>query len=230
MRKELLTSVCALSLLVGASTAYAGAYGEPVQAEETPAAPPAPRAVVVQEEEIDYAAPGFYIGAGGAYGIELFAGHDARVDNSGGFHVRAGYRIIPNLAVEVLYENFLQFDSDPGSVDAWTTTVNAKGYILTGRYQPYVLLGLGYIAGNGSGGNPDGPGGVAPDVSLNPQHGASTDVANPGNGFLMRFGVGMDAYITEHLSMGPEIAYDLPFGGASNLDLIDISLGLRYKF
>lgn len=230
MRKELLMTVCAFSLLMGSTPAFAGAYGDAPEPEEAPVAPPAPPPAPVIEEEPDYAAPGFYIGAGGTYGIELFAGDDARVSNSGGFHVRAGYRIIPNLAVEALYQYYSEFDADPGQIDAWALTANAKAFMLTGRYQPYALIGVGYMAGNGSGGNPDGPGGVLPDVSANPAHGASTDVANPGNGFLMRFGLGLDAYITEHLSMGPEIAYNLPFGGASNLDLIDISLGLRYRF
>lgn len=222
MRKEILSSVCALSLLFGAGSALAGSYGDVEQPEEMPASPP-PAQIVEAETEIDYAAPGAYIGAGGIYAVELFSQGDRNstpvaynkdggdVDNSGGFYVEAGYRILPNLAVDARYSYYNEFDADPGQIDAWSLTANAKGYILTGRFQPYVLVGLGYLAGNGSGGN-------------------QAAVANPGDGFMMRFGGGFDGYITEHLSMGPEIAYVMPFGGASNLDMIEISAGLKYKF
>ena len=240
MRKEILTSVCALSLLFGASSAFAGAYGEPVEPEEAPAAPPAPPAVI-EEEEPDYARVGPYLGIGGVYAVEFFnennAEHavgsvlesdsvEADIDNSSGFHVLAGYRVHPNIAVEARYEHLFQFNVDGvdnydwdhqahGRVSAWNATANVKAFFLTGRWQPYAVLGLGYLEGDG----------FVRDKPHPEYHGSQTD-----GDFMMRFGLGMDACITEHIAIGPEIAYVLPFGDVEDFDFMTISAGLRYKF
>lgn len=218
MRKELLVSVCALALVVGANNAFAGAYGEPVEPEEAPAAPPAPPAVM-EEEEPDYARTGAYIGVGGNYAINNFDGLNPlngpttdSVDNSSGYFVRAGYRVHANVAVEARFEHFLGFETDPGPghLEGYAVTANVKGFILTGRYQPYVLFGMGYLDLN-SPGNDQGD-------------------AIAGDDFAMRFGGGLDGYVTENISMGPEVAYVLPTGDASDLDMVTISLGLNYRF
>lgn len=212
MKKGLITSVCALGLLVGASAVFAGGPGEAKEIEEGPAAPPP----VVAEPEapaVDYASNGFYLGAGGLYAIELFdnVGPGGGADNSSGFLVRGGYRLHPNAAVELLYENYHEFDTDPGHIAAWTLTGNVKAYFLTGRWQPYAVVGMGYFGGSSSNGNPAG-------------------AASSGDGFVIRAGAGMDAYITEHLSIGPELSYTAPFGSAEDLDSFRISGGLNYKF
>jgi opacity protein-like surface antigen len=210
MRKQFVSLVCGIALLGGATGAMAGAYGEEETAEETPAAvqaAPAPEPV----PEIDYARLAPYIGLGGLYSVELFNDAGARVDNSSGFHVRLGYRFHRNFSAEVLYENMTSYDMDPGHFNAWAATFNGKGFLLTGRFQPYGVMGLGFMNVNGSGGSP-------------------VTAANAGDGFIMRFGAGMDAYITEHLAMGPEVAYVLPFGHVDHFDMINVSLGIRYVF
>lgn len=209
MRKVYLPSVCALGLLIGASPAYAGTYGDTQEPIEGPAAAPAPPAVV-ETVETDYAATGPYLGVGGLYAIEFFSDGNARTDNSAGFHVRAGYRFMPNMSVELLYQYLNKFDVDPGHIDGWSLTANAKAYVLTGRIQPYALVGVGYINTGGSAGN----------------HPAA---ASTGDGTLMRFGIGMDVCLGEHWAIGPELAYDLPFGSAEDLDYMDVSIGVRYK-
>ena len=162
------------------------------------------------------AAPGPYIGVGGQYAIELFDDmENYTVGNSGGFQVNAGYRVIPNLAVEARYEHYNEFDLDTdGHMNGWSVTANAKAFALTGRFQPYALVGLGYLS-------------------------MEKDRMNPGStyesddaAFAMRFGGGMDAYITENISMGPEIAYVLPISADNidNLDFLTVGAGLRYTF
>ena len=215
MRKNLVMLIGAIALIGSATSARAGAYGEPERAEEAPA--PAPAVAMQAEEEVDYARVGPYVGIGGNYAIENFdatgVGNDG---NSPGFHVRAGYRVHPNVAIEGLYEYMSEFDEDsfPASrttnnYSAWAVTLNAKGYLLTGRWQPYLLYGLGYIDVNGH----------------NVQNNTGT-----GEGLDMRFGAGMDACLTENIAIGPEVAYVLPFGDAANFDMITVALGLRYKF
>jgi opacity protein-like surface antigen len=219
MRHNFVLLVGAVALIASATNARAGAYGETEQVEEKPAAAPA-AAMQYEEEAPDYAAVGPYLGIGGNYAIQNFQDHGpGNVGNSAGFHVRGGYRVHPYVAVEALYEYFSEFDNDGRAkfsnldqtdhYDGWAVTANVKGYMLTGRWQPYALLGLGYVDING--------------------HNV-VDKSGPGNGFEMRFGLGMDACITEHVAIGPEVAYVLPFDDANNMDLITVALGLRYKF
>jgi len=216
MRKNFVMVIGAMALIASATSARAGAYGDREQAEEAPA--PAPAVAAMQEvEEVDYARPGFYIGLGGNYAIEQFdatgIGNDG---NSTGLHARAGYRIVPNFAIEALYEWMSEFDEDsfPGiktknHYSAWAITLNAKGYLLTGRWQPYLVYGLGYIDVNGH----------------NVQNNTGT-----GEGLDMRFGIGMDANINENIAIGPEVAYVLPFQEAANFDMVTVALGIRFKF
>lgn len=219
MKKEIITLACAIGLFGSASAAFAGAYGDKIQPEESPAAAPAP--VVAAEPEIDYAATGAYLGLGGQYAIELFDKQALGAGNSSGFHVEAGYRFHPNVAAELRYENYTEFDTDEGQntefrgsghISGYSVTGNVKGFLLTGRFQPYVLMGLGYL-------------------NMDPDR--TGDSATGDNGaFAMRFGGGMEAHITENISMGPEIAYMLPISGdpIRNLDFLTVGAGLHYNF
>jgi opacity protein-like surface antigen len=212
MRNRILPSLCSLGFVLVAGTAIAGTYGEEIDAVETPAA--APATVEVTEETTDYARTGPYIGLGGNYAIELFDDNSvggARTGNSAGIHAKAGWRVHPNFAGELRYEWFNEFDLDPGHIDAWMITINGKGYILTGRVQPYGLVGLGLLHGDGSAGNFAG-------------------AAHPSNGFAMRFGGGLEVYATENLVLGPEFAYVLPTGSANDLDMFTVAFGLAWRF
>ncbi len=224
MRKNFVLLIGAVALVGSATHARAGAYGEAERAEEAPAS--APAAAMEVEDETDYAATGPYIGAGGMYAIENFdATGPGNEDNSPGFNVLVGYRITPHFAVEAMYEYFHEFDDDGRATaqrlanqpvthatdhyDGWATTINAKGYLWTGRWQPYGAFGLGYIDINGH----------------NVVRGSGA-----GQGVDVRLALGMDACVTEHIAIAPEIAYVLPFDGAQNFDIVALTLGLRYKF
>lgn len=214
MRREFLRSFGILSLVFSATTAFAGAYGEPIEPEEIPMPPP-PAPVVEAEPPIDYAANGAYLGLGGLYAIEFFGaegGTGGDADNAGGISVVAGYRFRPHFAAEIAYENYFKFDRSFNDIEAWSLSANLKTYILTGRWQPYALFGVGHLSA-GSDGN-----------SRTPNN------ANHGDGAVLRLGMGMDAYITEDWSVGPEMVYDWPFGGASDLDMMTLGVGARYKF
>src|SRR4029079_14142793 len=122
-------------------------------------------------------------------------------------------------AIEAVGEWFSEFDNDGRAqiarrlnqavphhtdhYDGWAATLNFKGYLLTGRYQPYIVVGLGYMEIDGHG---------VPDKS------------GPGGDFSTRYGIGMDACITEHIAIGPEVAYVLPFHDVNNMDLITVAL------
>jgi hypothetical protein len=46
----------------------------------------------------------------------------------------------------------------------------------------------------------------------------------------MRFGGGLDFYLTESIVVSGEISYLMPTGKLDNLDYYSIGLGLQYRF
>lgn len=216
MRKELLTSVCALSLVFGATAAFAGGPGEPAT-EEGPVAAPAPATATEETETVDYAAMRPYIGAGGLWAFELFDGvgpgpeKGGGPDDSGGFYASLGFRVWKYIALEARYENYREFDLDPGRINGWSVSGNVKGFFMTGDIQPYLVLGGGWLDMSRSSGNPP----TAPKT---------------GNGGMLRVGGGADFCLTEHIALGPELTYVLPFGDAEDLDFVELSAGVRITF
>jgi opacity protein-like surface antigen len=185
---------------------------------------------VVAGEESDadedaYARQGWLAGVGGSYAIEVFE-DDVVADfqNSFGVNGRAGYRCHPRFSAEVEVEWLDGFetvisDSKFGKIFAFdaeplVVTVNTKGYLLTGRYQPFVLLGMGAMMADL---------GVRDLVAGLPGSVSET-------GFAMRFGGGIDFYATKHVVVSVEADYVLPFDDLEGLDYISIGLGLQYRF
>jgi len=164
-------------------------------------------------------------GVGGSYAIEVFE-DDVVADfqNSFGVNGRAGYRCHPRFSAEVEVEWLDGFetvisDSKFGKIFAFdaeplVVTVNTKGYLLTGRYQPFVLLGMGAMMA---------------DLGVrNLVAGLSGSVSETG--FAMRLGGGIDFYATKHVVVSVEADYVLPFDDLEGLDYISIGLGLQYRF
>jgi opacity protein-like surface antigen len=181
------------------------------------------------EETYDRTGP--YVGVGFAYGIENFglgkledfAGTELSVDNSPGFDIRGGYRFHPNLAVEGDVQYFTGFDINEkgggklGTADTLAVTVDAKGYPLTGRFQPYGLLGLGFMRS-----------------TFDPKGGGDS---NNDSVFAARLGVGADFYATENIVVFVEGSYMLPtadykagIGAGVSGDIIPLVVGGQYRF
>ena len=149
------------------------------------------------------------------------------VDNSFGFNGRVGYRCHPRFSAEVEVEWLHGFDADleqPGvaqlarvEVDPLVVTANAKGYLLTGRYQPFLLLGLGAMSG---------------DIKVKDPVGLSfTKIDSESeNVFAMRFGGGIDLYATKNIVVSLEADYVMPFGNLDDLNYVTFSWGFQYRF
>ena len=153
----------------------------------------------------DYSSVGPYVGAGGVYSVQMFDGN-VNADNSSGFNVRTGFRLHPNFAMEALYEYYAKWDTKPGDISGWSVSANLKGYLMTGRWQPYAVLGLGYLS-------------------------MESDPGSHEEGdFMMRFGGGFEFNLTKNWQIGPEVAYVLPFGDLDNFDFLTVSGGVRYSF
>jgi len=149
------------------------------------------------------------------------------VDNSLGFNGRVGYRCHPRFSAEVEVEWLHGFDADftqPGfvqlarvEVEPLVVTANAKGYLLTGRYQPFLLVGMGAMSGEIK---------VRDPVGL-----AFTGLDSQSeNVFAMRFGGGIDLYATKNIVVSLEADYVYPFGNLDELNYVTISWGFQYRF
>ena len=206
MKKRIASTLCTFVLLGTASSAFAGAYGEPVAPEEGPAAAPA-AAAVVEEPPTGY----WYVGVGALASIENF---HCDADDAFGYEVRAGRRINDYVAVEAEWEDPVSKFDDANhvdgngrledDVDVWNVTANVKGYPITGRFQPYALVGAGY---------------------------GQADMSNDDNeGFVARFGLGLDILVVDNFGVEAEAGYVLGTGHLSNYDQIPFSLGVFYNF
>lgn len=187
----------------------------------------------------DFARRGFSVGVAGSYAIETFES-DAEADlsrvlgvpasmiveNSFGFNGRVGYRCHRNFSAEVEVEWLDGFDaefSSPGfgdlgklEFDPVVITANAKGYLLTGRYQPFLLVGGGVM--------------TAEAKLRNDAVGLGFSSSESENAFSMRFGGGIDLYATKNVVVSLEADYVLPFGNLDDLDYVSIGWGFQYRF
>lgn len=187
----------------------------------------------------DLARRGWLVGVAGSYAIETFERDaqsnldrvlgvptDLSVDNSFGFNGRAGYRCHRRFSAEVEVEWLDGFDSDFSSVgfgqlaklkyEPIVVTTNVKGFLLTGRYQPFLLVGAGAMTAEA----------VLRDDSV----GLGLSRTESDNAFAMRFGGGIDLYATKNIVVSLEADYVLPFGDLDDLDYVTIGWGVQYRF
>lgn len=177
-----------------------------------------------------YAQPGFYAQGMATFGFELFENETRKdaiteffspallplieVENSLGANGRVGYRAHKHIAVEAEFEWMNDFNIQTkgqirlGRARLWNLTGNVKGYLLTGRVQPYVLAGAGY--------------GQA-DVT-------SSLVRLQPDGFVMRFGGGVDIYANEDFGVALEGAYVLPTGKLTDYNYVSVGIGFFLRF
>jgi len=145
--------------------------------------------------------------------------------NSGGVSGWAGYRCHRRFSTEVEVEWMNGFEGDidelvQGTVAEYSlspivVTSNAKGYLLTGRYQPYVLAGAGAMTVESIVRDFRGPGGTRSDRLTM---------------FTMRFGAGVDVYATKNIVVNVDLDYVLPVAGVKNLQYLTFGGGLQYRF
>jgi len=131
-------------------------------------------------------------------------------ESSPGYNLRLGYRFHPNIAVEAMAENAVGFDLKGfgGEISTWTTTVNGKFFALTGQFQPYGLLGIGAMQLKDK----------TPGPSLN-----DFDLA-------LRYGAGIDTYITENLVFNMEVSYVHPQGNVDDVNYVSLGGGIQIRF
>ena len=172
---------------------------------------------------------------------------EINVDDRFAFSVHAGYRISPRWAVEGQYEVTDEFDvivtenipfknslferpdpNNPGEllptrtyvrestanlkIRPMVVTANLKGYVLTGRFQPYLLLGAG--------------------AQWTRTQNLPRDETVTHLDFTMRFGGGLEYYITDHVVISCAVSYVYPMGFMKNkADYVSVeAMGFHYRF
>jgi hypothetical protein len=162
---------------------------------------------------------GLYVMVGGATGIDMrFA--DAAQELTGihpdvskpiGLNVRLGGRA-RHLGAELQAEWLPAFEvRDPAFVNdvdysMVSLSANLHLVILTGRVQPYLLLGGGY--------------------NFSRQEPADLTFG----GWSLRGGGGLDIFLTRSLAVTGDVAYVLPTGDLTDFNYLAIGWGLKYVF
>jgi opacity protein-like surface antigen len=175
--------------------------------------------------------PGWYVGAGGGVAFNFLSEFVANqtmgvvdLEDTGTVNVRGGYRLLSWLAFEGMYEGAYNYDIVvAGSQVASRTTnsllVNTKLIVPTWRIQPYLGLGIGGQQGRFQAG-----------PVLGRLDSSRWDL-------VLRIGLGVDAYLTEHWLVNVELAPsirltdygDIPSESTDNASLT-LSCGIQYRF
>jgi hypothetical protein len=168
-------------------------FGAPALAEPPPAE--------------DFGRTGLWIGAQGTYGLENWSIHQDKATDAYGFDFLLGYRVSEWVGVEIdigYLNNFTRHSLTTQGVV--TSMVKAKVYPLSGRYQPFISLGIGAFSGVG-------------DSNVENQ----TDWAT-------KTGLGMEIYVTRNWAVNAEATYVWTLGDVRDLDYASFGLGFIYRF
>jgi len=174
-----------------------------------------PRKKTVEEENNDPSRSGPMLGLSATYNIDNFSGTQMSTGSSGGFAAHVGYRFNKWVSSELRMDRFVQFDGNAGGVDVgevngWYLGLDQKAYLLHGRYQPFVLVGLGML-------------------TMDTSNSAAANNEKTDDGVSMRFGGGIDLYATNKIVVTGDVSYVLGLGEVDGYGVTVIGLGFNYR-
>jgi opacity protein-like surface antigen len=164
-----------------------------------------------------------------------------------GFLARAGYRCNSHVSVEYqsewleifkgtiaenrvpLNDTMRRFDLE---LESLVVTSNVKGHLLTGRYQPFVLAGFGFMRMENKT-NDITPAALPRPPSCPPGPDTPCFAAQASDRrveLAVRFGAGLDFYVNRNVVVSAEASYLMPTGKLDKLDYYSFGLGLQYRF
>lgn len=150
---------------------------------------------------------------------------------SASISLRAGYRFCAHLAAELLWDYQPGWDLDvhsawvtsgtaDGALSTWNLSANAKGYLTDGRWQPFMLVGIGI------GRRETDADAVYPDPTGN----HNVPVHKVDTAFVARVGGGLEVEISDAWTFGGEVVWVLGTDELDTLDYAITSLVLAYRF
>ena len=167
--------------------------------------------------EVNYNRTGAYVEVLGSWGVEEF--QDTRginIDDSVGVSGRVGYRMLSWLSAEAQVEYLPNFQidfsdnhHDNGNLDMLLYAGNVRLNLPTGLIQPYLLGGGGWM-----------------DANL----GGTKSKVQDGHGAFGQIGAGVEFYPWEHVALDIGLAYVIPTGDVSKLDVLSVTWGAMYRF
>ncbi len=179
-----------------------------------------PSAMAGEDEDDDfYARNGGYAAFTGVNAIAAFSNlgsESVRRDDSFGFTGRLGYRFHPRLAVEAEFEWVDGWKTRDGGVTqirierVVTGTANVKGYMLTGRFQPYFVIGAG--------------------VTHMRKEKVQFNTRNSETEFSARGGLGFDFYLTDGAGVMVENSFVVPTGELDDYKYNSVKWGFFLRF
>jgi hypothetical protein len=155
----------------------------------------------------DFDRSGLYAQLNGVTNFESFDNISSSFfDTAVGVGGRVGFRLAPHFAVESMVEWSGDF-SDVSGLDLTTTLVamNGRYYILTDQWQPYVSVGMGWGFWQ-------------------------VDPGPSENGFVARFGGGLDYYFSETWGLTGEFAYNVSTGDVDEFNYMSLGWGVFMRF
>lgn len=214
----------ATTLVVAPLTAFADGdddYYEDEYADDTEESDEAEELETPAEElpwRLRYARSGAYFYLGGSY-LFVHAADRRNAENGGAVNIRFGARFKKYFAMEVEYQTapkmkFITGDpaqiaaglKDPKEgIDIHSITVNARAYFPLGRFQPFGQLGTGVFLA-------DPPG--------------SKLVAE----FELRFGGGLEYFVTEDIGVSVAAFYTVPWGKYDDFRYTSLVMAVGYHF
>lgn len=177
-----------------------------------------------RDGEDRFARPGLYLGGGLVGGFatrleselhEIPGVTDVEVDPSVGLTARAGFRVTPHIALEAHYEWMENFETsvagnEIADTQTQTLTGDIKGYLATGRVQPYLTAGAGFLTAKS-----DDP---------------RTNFQRTDTDFVARVGGGVEFYLNESVGLSVDTSYVLPAGDVKDLDYVSVGAGVFFRF
>lgn len=165
-------------------------------------------------EDTDFSREGPYLGLSGNFVGDLSTKNlsespalGSATSHTGGAELRIGFRLVPEMALE-LFGDWAHL----GGRNPWSIGFTTKLYVMEifdeenqgGRIQPYVMSSAGIISG---------------DLDKSKDPSAS-----------FKFGAGLDYWLTEDLALVTQVAYNLNAGEASRYKTINASLGFNWRY
>lgn len=153
------------------------------------------------------------MGARGLYALEDWSDEEAtRASDTDGVGLTLGYRLSPFVGIEIDVEWTRDYiHPDKRDVSLLYSSARMKVYPLTGRYQPFLMGGIGILA-----------------TIVTDRNGQKPRNDRADWGF--RGGGGMDFYITQNWVVNAEASYVATVGNVKNLNYAVFGLGLTYRF
>ena len=149
-----------------------------------------------------------YIGIGFSYALE-----DMSVDFGDFAKSKIGYHFLDWFSLQFELDHFSDFDlSIAHDVDINTYMVSARFWTRFLFSRPFAVVGYGWM-----------------DAEL-PTKAATGKLRNYGTEPCAKFGLGLDYFPNEHVSIGVEVAYVRNFSSLENIVYTPITLGVSYYF